>query len=350
MKITRITAVICLVLMLLCVSGCAVQVRNAVTGDAPTPLLLADNQCLFMNVGPHSAGSNTFYCYDGSSISSLGVYDYLDQGLYDSHALINDSLYLANNSRGIFQIDIPTKEITSVPLFSARVYSVAALNNQLLVLSKTDHDNDSDYKLSLLDPITLKVIYTSPTTYSKNTTGTPMDICTDGDNVYLLLDHAAPSNTITSSILKLDEKLEPVCEVYFDTASAQIPSRSLRLFVCRDCIYLYGGTVNTIGILQDDTITPLLSGENLMPAVQVDQTVAPVFYDTEKNRVYFYEPTSKTLTETPIHLEADSKLVSAAASKDQILLFIRQEDPDPAVFDFIYVPMLTDRNLSGFSD
>lgn len=343
MKTKRMIAVICLTILLLCVSGCAVQPSNAVTGSAPTPLFFANGQGLFMNAGPHSASGSTFYCYDGSSISSLGSYDYTSQDLYRTHALIHDRLYLANGTTGILQVDTSTKEITPVPLFGTRVYSVAALNNQLVVLTKAGQD---DYKLSLWDPISLQPVYTSPTAYGERTTGTPLDICASGENIYVLLEHVDSSN----SILKLDHNLEPVCEISFDGASGQIPTHNLRFGIYGDCIFLYGSRISTVGLLQDDTITPLLTGADLIPAVQFDQSAAPVFYDTEKNSVHIYEPTSKTLTETPLQLEKDTQLVSAAASADHLLLFVRQEDPDPLVFDFIYVPMIIDRNLSALAE
>lgn len=258
------------------------------------------------------------------------------------HAQIGNKLYFylttAESTEAVFEnnafnnnlycIDIEANTLSMLNTESKCLPGaiIASLDNYLVHRqSERSQDNQLSTYIELLDTTTGLIDRRSPVFVLDDNTNIGsymMNVCTDGEYIYALIDERFADNTNAAYLYKYDNNLEIIQKISLDAVAEYIlTARVGEMAVCGDCLYLKNYSRDAvIAVITDDRVIPLLQENNIQNAKQNSTEHETLFFSYGGNTIYFYSADKQKLTYQTLELEDDYLLKSIMEREGTLLI------------------------------
>lgn len=311
--------------------------------------VLLDDSLVYFSFSNYTTVTFYRYYWDGRLKEIGHIQDYVfNLGFY---TMVNNDLYFyitkAESQEAVFENNEYDNVIYCINLTNNDLHEVYSESYCLpgaiigsigdYLVSRQSHRSEDNQLSTYIELLNLKTseIEKKTTVYvldDNTNVGTYMiNMCTDGKNIYALVDQRFQDGTNRALIHKYNEQLELVSEIEIDAVAEYILSARVgKMAVFQDCIYMenYSGDA-VIGRIKDDKVENLISDKGINFAIQYEYENVPLFFMRGSNVIYKYNEEQKKVETIKLDLKDGYLLKNIMIKNDDVLVILFKYSSSP---------------------
>lgn len=320
--------------------------------------ILLDDSYIFFALSDNT--TVTFYrqYFDGRLYNIGKISDYVFN--LGFHTLINNKLYFyittAESADAVFNDNAFENKIFCVDLdenLLSEIYTesvclpgaiISSIENYLISRQSVRSEENNLYTyIEVYDTVQDDVTVCSEvyTLNDNSNIGTyMMNLCTDGEYIYALLDERYENGTHMAYLAKYDINLEIQETINLDTVPEDIfSSRIGEVFVDESVLFLknYSGDACVL-MIEENGVVPIIHESGLRRSLQYTSK-HPVFYIFGGTSVYIFSEQEESYVQYKLNLQDDYLIKHIMINGDMALvtLFAYSDSPDDTAEDKLYL-------------